>query len=232
MSWIREARRLAVMTHHRARCQLANLWPWQRTVLAHCLSSSSHETEGTRIPGSGMEHGTMQPGLQSGDQILTLRRSLENHQESASPTQDVRVVPETLEATNQTVGMDITTVHLRPQGVRTSQPEGLIHPTVETVFQDDYSRKVLWIWCRHGHTGKSSLAGYLRRHPQINACILSGGKKNDMVHFLLGNCHKNCKVVIFDLARTGDDAGTGMHAPCISLCENILVRLLKICIFY
>ena len=43
-----------------------------------------------------------------------------------------------------------------------------------------------------------------------------------MVHFLLGNCHKNCKVVIFDLARTGDEGGTGIHAPCVSLCENIL----------
>lgn len=43
-----------------------------------------------------------------------------------------------------------------------------------------------------------------------------------MVHFLLGNCHKNCKVVIFDLARTGDDVSNGIHAPCISLCENIL----------
>lgn len=154
MSWIREARRLAVMTHHRNRCQLASLWPWQRTVLAHCLSSSNHETEGTRIPDSGMEHGTMQPGLQSGDQISTLRQSLRNHQESASPTQDVPVVPDPcVEGTNQTVGMDTPIVHSSPLGVRTPQPEGLIHPTVGTVFQNDYSRKVIWIYCRHGHTG-------------------------------------------------------------------------------
>lgn len=153
----------------------------------------------------------MQPGLQSRDQISRLRQSLENHPVSGSPTSGV-----------PTVGMDTPTVHSTHLDAQMPQPEGQIHPTVETVFQDDYSRKVLWIWCRHGHTGKSSLAGYLRRHPQINACILSGGKKNDMVHFLLGNCHKNCKVVIFDLARTGDDVGTGIHAPCVSLCENIL----------
>ena len=210
MSWIREARRLAVMTHHRSRCQIANLWPWQRTVLAHCLSSSSQETAGTRIPDSGMEHGTMQPGLQSGDQISRLRQSLERPQESASLTQDVPVAP------------DPSAPRTTPSTPQSPRLEGLTHPTVVSSFQDDYSRKVIWIWCRHGHTGKSSLAGYLRRDPRINACILSGGKKNDMVHFLLGNCHKNCKVVIFDLARTGDEGGTGIHAPCVSLCENIL----------
>ena len=69
------------------------------------------------------------------------------------------------------------------------------------------------------HHRKSSLAGYLRRNPAVNAVVLSGGKKNDMVHFLSGHCHTKCQVVIFDLARTNDQ---GVQAPCVSLGENIL----------
>ena len=69
------------------------------------------------------------------------------------------------------------------------------------------------------HHRKSSLAGYLRRDARVNAVVLSGGKKNDMVHFLAGHCHTKCQVVIFDLARTNDQ---GVQAPCVSLGENIL----------
>jgi hypothetical protein len=43
------------------------------------------------------------------------------------------------------------------------------------------------------------------------------GKKTDMANYLMN--HVTASVIVFDLARTND---TGVHAPCVSLAENIL----------
>ena len=67
------------------------------------------------------------------------------------------------------------------QGVPVAQRTGEISAQqmpsrARALQQPPANRTVIWLWCQHGHTGKSSLASYLRRHPRINACVLSGGK--------------------------------------------------------
>ena len=135
MGWLREARRLSILHHHRTVCQLQALFPWQQALLNHCLPSDRPETVGTRSPGLSGEHGTMLNELRSSN-LTSLRQNLENL--SNQPATDVPVVQDRcVPATSSP----------------TPQPEGLVHPTVGTVFQEKPNRKVIWIWCQHGHTG-------------------------------------------------------------------------------
>lgn len=128
MGWLREARRLSILHHHRTVCQLQALFPWQQALLNHCLPA---ETVGSLSPDLSGEHGTMLSELRSSN-LNSLRQNLE---EFSNQT-----------ATDVSVALPATTSP-------TPQPEGLVHPTVGTVFQEKPNRKVIWIWCQHGHTG-------------------------------------------------------------------------------
>jgi len=159
MGWMKEARRLAILTVHQTKNHQMVLWPYQKTVMNYCLPPE--EIGVMRAPGSFGEHGTMMTSGLRSEVISTLRGSLEGISDTGRQQRsDARVAPD------QSVQQIWTG----------TQTEGLNHPTVGTVFQVPDNRKVLWLWCRHGHTGKSSLASYLRRHPKIKACIMSGGK--------------------------------------------------------
>ena len=157
---MKEARRLAILTVHQTKNHQMVLWPYQLTVKNYCIPTVLEQTGGLRAPGSSGEHGTMMTSGLRSEAITTLRGSLEEISNTGDQNQNARVAQER-----------------SPQGtLNVAQTEGLNHPTVGTVFQVPENRKVLWLWCRHGHTGKSSLASYLRRHPKIKACIMSGGK--------------------------------------------------------
>ena len=86
----------------------------------------------------------MMSGLRS-EEITTLRGSLEEISNTSEQ--------ERLDARVAQAGSVQETLTM-------AQTEGLNHPTVGTVFQPPENRTVLWLWCRHGHTGKSSLARY------------------------------------------------------------------------
>ena len=161
---MKEARRLAILTHHRNLCQMSQLWAWQRSVLDWILRSLPSEIGGIPTQDFG-EHGTMQSGLQLDHVRQNLREALGSQNVSTLPSgahvaQGQSALP--------TSPLDGSTLE---QSVPEHQPEGLNHPTVGTVFQEQ-TRQVLWLWCRHGHTGKSSLGGFLRRHPKVKAVIL------------------------------------------------------------
>lgn len=158
---MKEARRLAILNHHRSRCLMTHLWPWQKSVLNWILRSLPSEIGGTPTQDFG-EHGTMQSGLPAGSASLNyLRQALNDPSNVSTPTEGAHVAQ----------GQSVQPMHSDSQTVPELQPEGLNHPTVGTVFQAN-NRRVLWLWCRHGHTGKSSLGGFLRRHPQVKAVIL------------------------------------------------------------
>ena len=158
---MKEARRLAILTVHQMKNHEMVLWPYQQTVKNYCIPTVLEQTGGLRAPGSFGEHGTMMTSGLRSEEITTLRGSLEETSDTSEQQRIARVAPEGS-------AQEILTG---------AQTEGLNHPTVGTVFQAPDNRKVLWLWCRHGHTGKSSLASYLRRHPKIKACIMSGGKR-------------------------------------------------------
>ncbi len=161
---MKEARRLAILTVHQTKNHRMVLWPYQQTVKSYCTPTVLEQTGGLRAPDLSGEHGTMQSGLRS-EELSILRGSL-NELSSQEQVPDVLVAQEG-----------------SPQEILTlAQTEGLNHPTVGTAFQSPENRTVLWLWCRHGHTGKSSLASYLRRHPKIKACIMSGG---NIIFYLL-----------------------------------------------
>ena len=158
---MKEARRLAILTVHQTKNQEMVLWPYQQTVKNYCIPTVLEQTGGLRAPGFFGEHGTMMTSGLRSEAITTLRGSLEEISNTSEQ--------ERLDARVAQAGSVQETLTM-------AQTEGLNHPTVGTVFQAPENRKVLWLWCRHGHTGKSSLASYLRRHPKIKACIMSGGK--------------------------------------------------------
>lgn len=160
MNWMKEARRLAISIRHQTKNLQMVLWPYQQTVKNYCIPTVLEQTGGSRAPDCSGEHGTMMTSGLRSEAITTLRGSLEETMNSSEQVLDARVAQE--RSAQETLTM--------------AQTEGLNHPTVGTVFHPPENRTVLWLWCRHGHTGKSSLAGYLKRHPKINACILSGGK--------------------------------------------------------
>ena len=163
---MKEARRLAILTHHRNLCRMTQLWPWQRSVLNWILRSLPSEIGGTPTQDFG-EHGTMLSGLHAGAASLNHLRQVLNEPTNVSTLPSGAHVAQ-VQSVPQTSPLDGSTVQ---QTAPELQPEGLNHPTVETVFQEN-SRTVLWLWCRHGHTGKSSLGGFLRRHPKVKAVIL------------------------------------------------------------
>ena len=158
---MKEARRLAILTVHQTKNHQMILWPYQLTVKNYCIPTVLEQTGGLRVPGLSGEHGTMMTSGLRSEAITTLRGSLEEISNTSEQ--------ERLDARVAQAGSAQETLTM-------AQTEGLNHPTVGTVFQAPENRKVLWLWCQHGHTGKSSLASYLRRHPKIKACIMSGGK--------------------------------------------------------
>ena len=162
---MKEARRLAILTHHRSLCQMTQLWPWQRSVLDWTLRSLLSEIGGIPTQDFG-EHGTMQSGLQLDHVRQNLRQALGDLSNVSTLPSGAHVAQG--QSAPPTSPLDGSTLQ---QTVPEHQPEGLNHPTVGTVFQEN-SRQVLWLWCRHGHTGKSSLGGFLRRHPKVKAVIL------------------------------------------------------------